>query len=371
MPNAEPLLYIGLMSGTSLDGIDAALIALPTHAAEPQLELLGFATLPMPEKLAWELNQLNQSHQISLTQLCTLNHQISQQFIQATQQLLEQNALQPQQIRALGSHGQTIFHAPHIPMSLQIGHPAFIAKQTGITTVADFRIDDMANGGQGAPLAPAFHQYLFQAHSPIALINIGGIANISFIDNQQVMGFDTGPGNGLMDEVCQKYLNCAYDHNGQIAAAHPINIDLLNALMAHPYFNQPAPKSTGRETFNFAWLSNSVQTLCPNIPAEQLVSTLNQFTVNTLALALKQLPKTPDSLLICGGGAFNPTLMKRLAQQTGCEVHTTDYHHINPHAMEAMMCAWLAHQRLNHTPIALSSVTGATKPSVLGGIWHP
>jgi anhydro-N-acetylmuramic acid kinase len=211
--------YIGLMSGTSLDGVDAALIEM---TSAQKITLKSFVSVPLPAQLQTSLQALNLTPKITLKSFCELQVQVAQVFIEAAQTLLSQAQLSPNDIQAIGSHGQTIFHDPSIPMSLQIGHPAFIAKQTGITTVGDFRIDDMALGGQGAPLAPAFHQALFQTEQAIALANIGGIANVSLIagtqQNTAVKGFDTGPGNGLMDEWCQRHFNQPYDKNGDLAA---------------------------------------------------------------------------------------------------------------------------------------------------------
>ncbi|BBP44239.1 anhydro-N-acetylmuramic acid kinase [Thiosulfativibrio zosterae] len=360
-------LAIGLMSGTSLDGIDAALVSY----SESDFKLVDFITHPMSVALRQQLLELNQSPSIGLKTLCQLEKAVADAFSAAAQTLLTRNQLKPQHIEILGSHGQTIFHAPEIPMSLQIGHAAFIAKQTGICTAADFRVDDMANLGQGAPLAPAFHQFLFQKSQPIALVNIGGIANISFIDSQgDVSGFDTGPGNGLMDEICQTQLGQSCDFNGDIAASHPVDSCLLEQLLQHTYFKQTPPKSTGRDIFNQDWLAPLLK-LRPNLSTETLISTLNQLTVDSIVLGLNALPSKPKSLLVCGGGALNKTLLQRLQQQLPYPVNTTESQAINPHAIEAMMCAWLGIQRLNHQPIALKSITGAQQNSILGGLWLP
>lgn len=355
------------MSGTSLDGVDVALV----NYNHNRITLQDFHTHPLPYTLQNALHQLNLSPQINLRHLCQLEKEVAQAFSKAVHIILQKNQLNPNDINIIGSHGQTIFHAPDIPMSLQIGHAAFIAKHTGIQTAADFRIDDMANGGQGAPLAPAFHQALLGNQAPIALVNIGGIANISFLNkNQHPIGFDTGPGNGLMDEICQTLLNQPCDFNGDIAAQHRVDPNLLERLIAHPYLKLNAPKSTGRDTFNNTWLQQITQHF-PTLSPQQLISTLNQFTVNSIVLGLKQLPQTPNALLVCGGGAYNTTLLNRLQHQLPYPVSTTDSHHINPNALEAMMCAWLGIQRLNNQPIQLSQITGAKIDSILGGLWKP
>jgi len=228
--------FIGLMSGTSADGVDAALI----NTSDNKIELIDFVTTDLPKTLKIALLKLNQDPNIHLKEFCLLNKQVADSFIQATHCLLNSQKIHIENIRAIGSHGQTIYHAPDIPMTLQIGHPAFIAKQTGITTVADFRVDDMALGGEGAPFAPAFHNALFAEQQASFVVNIGGIANISYLpetgSDSAVTGWDTGPGNALMDEVCEKELGISYDPNGTHAKKGHIHNSLLQKLLSHPYF---------------------------------------------------------------------------------------------------------------------------------------
>lgn len=355
------------MSGTSLDGVDAALVDF--SQAHPILK--GFLTHPYPSDLQDALNQLNERPQASLKNLCQLEYDVAKQFIQASQTLLEQTGTPPEAVTAIGSHGQTVFHAPDIPMSLQIGHPAFIAKQMALTTVADFRIDDLANGGQGAPLAPAFHRTLFSHAEHLAVINIGGIANISYLSPTDTIGFDTGPGNGLMDDICRQHFKCDYDANGQLAGQTEPDSQLLAQLLGDDYFTQPAPKTTGKDYFNQAWLNRQLETFgADKIRPQTLLSTLNQLTVETLVQGLKTLPDALAEVLICGGGAENQTLLNRLQTKLSYPVKTTADYGVHPHAMEAMMCAWLAQQRLSNQPIPLASTTGAERDSILGGIWH-
>lgn len=353
------------MSGTSLDGVDAALVDFQN--VKPDLK--GFLTLPYPDSLRQQLDQLNQVPELSLRTLCQLEYEVAHHFSQAALALLAATQTDANQIAAIGSHGQTIYHAPEIPMSLQIGHPAFIAKQTGICTVADFRIDDLAHQGQGAPLAPAFHQVLFSTADPIALINIGGIANISYLNQDEVIGFDTGPGNGLMDSYCQMRLGQAYDQGGQLAAKGKVIPELLSNCLADPYFSRQRPKSTGKETFNYNWLQNSLTSWQDSRP-EDILSTLAQLTVDSLVMGLSQLPTPPQQLWVCGGGADNRTLLSRLQAQLTYPVHSTQQQGINPHSIEAMMCAWLAEQRLSNRSICLKPITGAKANSILGGIWE-
>ncbi|MDX1347146.1 MAG: anhydro-N-acetylmuramic acid kinase [Thiomicrorhabdus chilensis] len=360
--------YIGLMSGTSADGVDAALVEIDAQ----QIRLIDFIDTPMPVELKTRLIDLNQNPQLSLSDLSKLEFQVAIEFISATQKLLLQANLSKQDIRAIGSHGQTVFHAPEIPMSLQIGHPAFIAKQTGIDTVADFRIDDLAVGGQGAPLAPAFHQHLFKPQSACCVINIGGIANISYLNpnSGEVYGFDCGPGNALMDELCLQEFGCDYDRNGEIAASTQSNANLLKQLLLHPYLHQPFPKSTGRETFHYPWFAEQAVLVGENMsPAEQM-ATLNAFTATSIALGVRQLKIAPCDIWVVGGGAFNPTLLNNIQNQLpDFNIRSSEEIDINPNAIEAMMCAWLAHQRIHQKPVALKSITGSQRDVTLGGLW--
>lgn len=372
----SPEYYIGLMSGTSVDGVDAAL--LKTDNAT--LELVDYIDHPLDESLKARLIELNRTPELSLERLCQLELDVAKAFSDATQALLKKTGYNASQIRAIGSHGQTIYHAPSIPMSLQIGHPAFIAKQTGIDTVADFRIDNMAVGGQGAPLAPAFHKMLFAQDTPAFVVNIGGIANISYLDptTGSAIGFDCGPGNALMDELCQNSFGCRYDHNGQIAEQGKVIEPLLKQLLNHPYFQQAYPKSTGRETFHSDWLQHQLHQYAESIEPEDLMATLCELSATTIALGIQQIltKEKPDTLnqakqiWIVGGGAYNTSLLSRLQKQlTDYEVGSSEKININPNALEAMMCAWLAQQRILKNPIELTAITGANRNVVLGGLW--
>lgn len=360
------------MSGTSVDGIDAALIEIN----DQQLQLKAFLSQPIEATLAQQLLSLNTQTEISLSLLSQLEHNVAQALITAVKALLTLTQLKAKDIQAIGSHGQTIFHDPKTPMSLQIGHPAFIAKQTGIPTVADFRVDDMALGGQGAPLAPAFHAKLFQTNHHTTIVNIGGIANISLIEKKgtssKVTGFDTGPGNALMDEWSQKHFNQPYDKDGKIALSAKINNQLLNQLLKHPYFKKPFPKSTGRETFNLSWLNKQITLLEQKPTAESTLATLTQFTATTISNDIKRYGTQSKEVLVCGGGAYNSTLLAGLQTELPhCKVISTAEKGINPNAIEAMMCAWLAEQRILKKPISLQQITGSTRKVILGGHWLP
>jgi anhydro-N-acetylmuramic acid kinase len=353
------------MSGTSADGIDAALVDF--SQATPRL--IDFLTHPI--NYQDQLNQINQTASVNLNDLSKLHRQIGEHFAHAAEALIQKTNLSASQILAIGSHGQTIFHAPHHGMSLQIGHPAIIAKQTGIMTAADFRIDDMALGGQGAPLAPAFHRALLNPKNTTCVINIGGISNLTILhQNGQVTGYDTGPGNALMDEICQQYFNQPYDRDGAIAAQVNTDQALLQTLLQHRYFEQTAPKSTGRETFNQTWLTQQINGR--SIDPKHLISTLNQLTVETLAQSLETHQLSPGTeCYICGGGALNQTLLHRLQKRLpNLNIHSIQQLGFDPNAIEAMMCAWLAKQRLENIPVDLTHTTGSSRPATLGGIWQ-
>lgn len=368
----KPEYFIGLMSGTSADGVDAALIRIEQN----QIHLESFTEFPIPSDLKQTLVALNHTPSIELQQLCQLQKEIAELFSKATLKLLKTAEISASQITAIGSHGQTIFHAPDIPMTLQIGHPAFITKQTGITTVADFRVDDMALGGQGAPFAPVFHQELFANDKACFAVNIGGIANISYLPEKQsakpISGWDTGPGNALMDELCQKAFACQYDKNGDLAKQGKVHKELLQTLQQHPYLNKPAPKSTGRETFCLDWVSEVIEQQKIKIETIDLLATLSEFTAITIADQIKTIGNGDEDIWIVGGGAFNPDLINRIqAQLERHSVLPSQSNNIDPNAVEAMMCAWLAMKRVNNDTVALSSVTGADRDCVLGAIWHP
>lgn len=369
---ADSRLYIGLMSGTSVDGIDTALVEIDNNET---LKLIDFYEHPLPDTLKTALLALNEEPNISLRKLSELENQVASTFRDAILTILKANQLTPQDITAIGSHGQTIYHAPDIPMTLQIGHPAFIAKQTGITTAADFRVDDMALGGQGAPFAPAFHQHLFASDTGHFVVNIGGIANVSYLSSKTApaLGWDTGPGNGLLDAVCQQHFNQPYDKNGVLAQSGSVHSELLQALLSDDYFQQAAPKSTGRDYFSLPWVEQTLQNLNLNLSAEDLLATLVELTAITISDSIKSLNQTAvESVTIVGGGAYNDFLLQRLQTHLpSYRAQTSQALHINPSAIEAMLCAWLAHERFNNRPVRLSSVTGASRDAVLGGLWHP
>lgn len=370
MAKASSEYYIGLMSGTSADGMDAALIEFEDN----NIKLINFITQPMPLQLRQDLLDLNQNSKIELESFCQLQKNTAELAVQAVQNLLQKTQFESHQIKALGSHGQTIYHAPSIGMTLQIGHAAIIAKQTGITTVADFRMDDIALGGEGAPFAPAFHQQIFNAEKGCFVVNIGGISNLTYLPDKAdnpIIGYDTGPGNALLDEITQTYFNQAFDENGHLAIQGRVNQALLEQLLTHPFFSKDAPKSTGRETFNSGWLTSKIQTLNLSISKTDLLATLTELTAITITVEIKKLATSTEPVWIVGGGALNSFLISRIqAQLLGHSVQSSAVLGVDPNAIEAMLCAWLAKQRLNNCTVNLSSVTGAQRDAVLGAIWH-
>ncbi|VAX12722.1 Anhydro-N-acetylmuramic acid kinase [hydrothermal vent metagenome] len=363
--------YIGLMSGTSLDAVDAALVSCSNQHCELQQSL----ALPIADELRQQALSLLLPGDNELARLCRLDVQLGRLFAKAVQALLAQAELDSSMINAIGSHGQTLRHYPdnEFPTSLQIGDPNIIAEQTGITTVADFRRRDMAAGGQGAPLVPAFHQAMLQDNRyNRVVVNIGGIANITVLakdHNKPVVGFDTGPGNALLDSWTQQHLQQTHDKEGKWAASGTCHPALLDNLLKDPYFSQPPPKSTGRETFNLRWLEKSLQNFS-GLPAQDIQATLVELTAITIAQAILKYSPDAGQILICGGGSHNKFLMQCLAMHLPRQIiQPTSNVGIDPDWVEAMAFAWLAKQTLDGQAGNLASVTGARHPLILGGIY--
>lgn len=374
-PVASPRYYIGLMSGTSLDGVDAALV---TIAPDTQPKLVGNHAAPMPETLRSLLLALCHAEQVSFAKLAEAEAAFCQLQANAVKALLAQQSMSPDQVSAVGSHGQTIEHAPHghhggPAYTLQLDNPSLLAELTDCTVVADFRRRDLAAGGQAAPLAPAFHQALFGRQAGEQLIlNLGGFANITWLPSDSakpVVGFDTGPANVLLDAWFTKHHPGRFDDNGNWAASGNVNTALLERLLQEPFFHQPPPRSTGRELFHLPWLENQ---LTGSEAPQDVQATLAELTAVSVAHGIQQLPLSHQrtTLITCGGGAHNTYLMKRLASHLPNAALTSPSAYGWPEDwIEAGAFAWLAHQRLNHLPGNLPSVTGASGPRVLGGIY--
>ena len=366
------MLFIGLMSGTSADAIDAALVNL----AGNDLEIIDYRQYPLEAGLQKSLRDINLSS--AMEAVSELDCLLGRCFGQAALALLDANGTDAGQVRAIGSHGQTILHLPRAtpPRTWQVGDPNLVANLTGITTIADFRRADMAAGGQGAPLAPAFHAWRFRSDRlNRVVLNIGGIANITILPadpGQEVRGFDTGPGNTLMDAWIRQRLGHAYDAQGNWAKSGEVQRDLLESMFSDPWFTAPPPKSTGKDDFNLAWLASHTGKMGNSCRDEDIQATLLELTAASISAAvLAHAPET-DEILVCGGGIHNTALIQRLrALLPGMGVKSTGEHGVNPDAVEAVTFAWLARQRLENIPANLPSVTGAKNPVILGAVYEP
>ena len=370
MIRKTPELYIGLMSGTSMDAIDAALIDF--SSTPPRM--IATHSEPMPHTLKKELIDLCSPGKDAIIRMGKADHQLGHLFANSALCLLEKTDIPNTSIRAIGSHGQTIYHSPRgdFPFTLQIGDPNIIAAITNITTVADFRRRDMALGGEAAPLAPAFHNFLLRTPKENRwVLNIGGIANITYLaadTHQPVLGFDTGPGNTLLDSWCAQTLGKAYDDKGALAASGKVNASLLKQLLSDPYFSKKPPKSTGREYFNLDWLKQHLAS--KKHDKADIQSTLLELTIESITRAIKNTGDTNGSIWVCGGGIHNTTLMKRLRDRCSpLSITTTESAGIHPDWIEAACFAWLAKQTLDKKPGNLPSVTGAKGYTVLGAIF--
>ena len=362
-------LFIGVMSGTSLDGVDAVLV----DTAEG-FHCQAHVAVPMPQALREHFLQLNQvgSNELHLAALSA--NALVALYSQAVHSLLRTTNHPAQAIAAIGAHGQTVRHQPQmhdgVGYTLQLNNPALLAEQTGISVVADFRSRDVAAGGQGAPLVPAFHQAVFGVPGEtLAVLNIGGMSNISILQPDKVLGFDCGPGNVLMDLWCHQHLGQGYDHLGQWAASGSVSQALLTRFMNDPFFNAPPPKSTGRDLFHADWLQAHLSAV-PGLSAADVQATLAALTVQTCAKDVLRYAPTAKRLLVCGGGAYNQHLMSLLSQALPeVDVASTEAHGLPPLQVEAAAFAWLARQTLLNLPGNLPAVTGARGPRVLGAIY--
>lgn len=369
-------LFIGLLSGTSMDAIDVALVSFEKKVPC----LLHTYTHPIPKLFRKQCLDITQSGHCSIDEYGMLDVTAGELFAEATLHFLEQIKIIPSDIRAIGSHGQTLRHQPNStpPFSLQIGDPNVIAERTGILTVADFRRRDIAAKGQGAPLAPAFHASVFQTEEENRIIiNIGGISNITLLPkniNEPVIGFDTGPGNALMDAWIQKEKGALFDVHGDFALSGDVHLPLLDQCLNDPYFQTVNPKSTGREYFNLNWLSKKIALLEPSSPVRALSpkdiqATLLSLTVQSITRAILQSSIPDATIFVCGGGAHNRALISHLSQTLNRPIHNTESIGLSPDWIEAILFAWLAKQTLEGRPGNCPSVTGASRAMPLGGIF--
>lgn len=383
-------LYIGIMSGTSLDGIDLVAVSFaPLH-------LHASLTVSFPPQLREALLALTLADDNEIERMGLADVALGRLIGTSVNELIEAHHLDRARIRAIGSHGQTIRHRPEGGFTLQIGDPNQIAELTGLPVVADFRRRDMAAGGQGAPLVPAFHQSLFTDRLISRIIlNLGGIANISVlpVGESKVYGFDTGPANLLMDAWCLRHTGQPFDRDGAWAASGQVNNNLLRKLLEHEYFSRPYPKSTGREEFNLLWLEQQLQDLAESeyiedsdftsdgridsmtpvidsLSPEDVQATLLQLTASSVSQAIAQTGLEGGELWVCGGGAYNHSLWLALQSLLPTwQLHSTAELGLAPTWVEATAFAWLTAQRVQAKPGNLPAVTGATGPRILGGLW--
>lgn len=369
---AEAHLFAGLISGTSVDGIDCALV---DFACQPP-RLVATHCESFTGSLRSRILQLCSGEAVTLQILGETDIAIAHAFADATQALLRKAAVDASQVTAIGSHGQTVHHSPNgdFPFTLQLGEPATLAELTGISTVADFRSKDMAAGGQGAPLAPLFHQFFFYTpHCPRLVLNLGGISNVSILareDGQSVRGFDCGPANVLMDGWISSQRGQAFDEDGQWAASGKVNKALLEDFLREPYFAKAPPKSTGRELFNAHWLAEKLQAY-PGIEAQDVQATLLELTAQSIAEAIARHAPDADELVVCGGGAHNTALMSRLSERLdNMKVFSSEALGLSPDWVEAVTFAWLARQCWLQQAVDCRQLTGARHPCILGGIYQ-
>ena len=355
-----------------MDAIDTALVDF----RDQDLTVIKYYQFPIPNDVQTTVR--NVTGETTLTEITELDNVLGGLFADAVNNILKTAGLKAGDITAVGSHGQTVLHLPvsTYPRTLQIGNPAMIAVRSGITTVADFRRGDIAAGGQGAPLTCAFHAWRFRSSKVNrSVLNLGGMANITVLPAdpvKEITGFDTGPGNSLMDGWVQRHLHKDYDRDGLWAASGTCNDELLKVMLEEPYFKTRPPKSTGKDDFNLAWLESKLAVLNKDLDPADVQATLLELTARTISVAISGHAPASQEILLCGGGTHNPVLVQRLKQLlTKQAIVTTGAYGIHPDAVEAITFAWLAKCRLENVPANIPAVTGATKKVVLGAIYHP
>lgn len=370
MSSVDPV-YIGLMSGTSMDAVDAVIVdfPLPHH-----YRILAKHHHLFPDSLRWRLLKFDAN--ATVQEFAELDTQVARVLAEATLSLISQSQLPQARFAAVGCHGQTVFHKPEDPVcnSLQIGNPALIAERTGLPIVSDFRRGDIAAGGQGAPLVPAFQrQFMASPLENRVVLNIGGIANIAVLPANNripVTGFDTGPGNCLLDGWIRRHRQLPYDASGQWARSGKICLALLDALLSHPFFSLAPPKSTGKDEFNLDWLLPFCAKYAELLPAEDIQATLMELTAITIAEAIEHYARETQRVLICGGGVNNQALVERISELLSpTAVRSTLEIGIDPQWVEASAFAWLAQQRLLLQAGNVPTVTGAHRHVILGALY--
>ncbi len=368
-------LYIGLMSGTSLDGVDGVLARFSRSAQQP-VSIEAHAYRAFEPSFAAELMALNTTGTDELHRAALVGNALARVYWRVVSDLLNQGGIGPEEVRAIGAHGQTVRHRPRefddVGYTLQLGNAALLAELTGIDVIADFRTRDVAAGGQGAPLVPAFHRAVFgRPDCMVAVLNIGGIANLTCLAPEgATLGFDCGPGNALMDHWCRVHTGRSFDEGGIWAATGRVSAALLKRLQSEVYFDLAPPKSTGRDLFNPTWLGERLHASRMNLPAEDVQATLAELTVWACADAVQRHAPGARELLACGGGALNAHLMSRLAQHLPmCTVTSTESAGLSVNHVEPAAFAWLAQAFMERRPGNLVAVTGARGPRILGALY--
>jgi anhydro-N-acetylmuramic acid kinase len=366
--------YLGAISGTSVDGLDLALVEVG-----PSIRTIAARTIPLTSQLRQTLLMLGQPQNCDLDILGRTDAELGAFIGESALKFLRDHGREPVTITAIGSHGQTVRHRPsgNFPFTMQIGDPNRIAEITGITTVADFRRRDVAAGGQGAPLVPLFHAALFRHPTEHrAILNLGGIANLTVLPagaERDILGFDTGPANALMDEWILLKRGAPFDASGAWSAAGRADQALLYQMLQDPYLAAPPPKSTGREYFNLPWLNRHLdehRERGMSVTEADVQATLCAFTAESVAGALASWGGQTDRVIVCGGGRHNRTLLDGLATRIPCRVETSDEHGIDGDSIEAAAFAWLAHRTLDAQSGSAPSITGARGARVLGAVYH-
>jgi anhydro-N-acetylmuramic acid kinase len=363
-PSAR-VLFIGLMSGTSLDGIDAVL----ADCSAPVPRTLAHHHLALPGALRDELLALNVAGADEIHRGHVAAQVLARTYAQSVEALLARAGTPATAIRAIGTHGQTVRHRPDLGYTVQLNAPALLAELTGIDVVADFRSRDIAAGGQGAPLAPGFHQVAFGGAAPRAVVNIGGIANVTAVGGGATIGFDTGPGNVLIDAWMAAKFAAPYDVGGALAATAEADEALVAAWMDHPYFTAAPPKSTGRDLFTLDWVLRAPRAL--QLPPAVVLASLTELTARSIGAAIVRWVEAAEAVVVCGGGARNLTLMQALQRSVGAArpVSSSDALGVPADQVEALAFAWLAHRHLERAAGNLPGVTGARGPRVLGALY--
>lgn len=366
-------LFVGLMSGTSLDGVDGVLVDF----SGARTRILAYASAPLSQALTQELLALNSPGPNELHRAALAANALVRVYAHLVAHLLEEAGIKNTGVTAIGAHGQTVRHQPQAfdgtGYTLQLNNPALLAELTGIDVIADFRSRDVAAGGQGAPLVPVFHQSVFGLlGATVATLNIGGISNLTVLGPKladDVLGFDCGPGNALMDAWCQQHTGQPFDADGTWAAAGRVHGDLLATLLDEPYFGQSAPKSTGRDLFNAVWLARKLEKFSAVAPVD-VQATLTELTASACSICVKRYGFKSENLIVCGGGAFNTHLMQRLqAHLPSLQVDSSQAHGLHPLQVEAAAFAWLARKTVLRETSSLQAVTGAQGARILGAVY--